>query len=276
VDEDEEAKRFDLLMLRLQLSLLRADPGFEQWRDQVRTIAALLEEKSSIPMVREQMPLIQEIQSEAWWDDVTAPMLERARKRLRLLVKLIEKAKRQPVYTDFEDHLGNEITVELPGFGSGADCGRFRAKARQFLRQHENHLTIHKLRWNMPLTPADLGESERMLVEAGVGTSADLSRAKRESRGLGLFIRSLVGLDREAAKQVFGQFLSGKVQSANQIEFVNLIIDHLTEHGVMDPGRLYESPFTDINPQGPEGVFTSEQVDDLISLLQKIRERAAA
>src|SRR5262249_31712623 len=71
VDEDEEAKRFDLLMLRLQLSRLRADPGFEQWRDRVRAIAGLLEEKSSIPMVREQMPLIQEIQSDTWWDDVT-------------------------------------------------------------------------------------------------------------------------------------------------------------------------------------------------------------
>ena len=276
VDEDEEAKRFDLLMLRLQLSLLRVESGFEQWRDQVCAIAGLLEEKSSIPMVREQMLLIQEIQSEAWWDDVTTPMLESARKRLRLLVKLIEKAKRQPVYTDFENQLGNEITVALPGFGSGAYFEHFRTKARQFLRQHEHHLTIHKLRWNMPLTPADLGELERMLVEAGVGTSADLSRAKQESRGLGLFIRSLVGMNREAAKQAFGQFLSGKAQSANQIEFINLIIDHLTEHGAMDPGLLYESPFTDINPQGPEGVFTSEQVDDLVALLQEIRGRAAA
>src|SRR5439155_81939 len=83
-----------------------------------------------------------------------------------------------------EDQLGNEITLELPGFGSGADFERFRAKTRQFLRQHDNHLTIHKLRWNMPLTPADIGELERMLVEAGVGTSADLSRATQESRGL--------------------------------------------------------------------------------------------
>src|SRR5437879_7938320 len=167
------------------------------------------------------------------------------------------------------------MPVVLPGFGAGADFERFRAKARQFLRQHENHLTIHKLRWNMPLTPADIGELERMLVEAGVGTSADLSRAKQESRGLGLFIRSLVGLDRETAKQAFGQFLSGKVQSANQIEFINLIIDHLTERGVMDTGRPYESPFTDITPHGPAGVFTSEQVDDLIALLQEVRERAA-
>lgn len=178
VDEDEDAKRFDLLMLRLQLALLQVDLDFERWRDQVRAMAGLLEEKSSIPMVREQMPLIQEIQSDAWWDDVTMPMLESARKRLRALVKLIEKARRQPVYTDFEDELGHESTVALPGFGAGADFQRFRAKVRQFLRAHENHLAIHKLRWNMPLTPADLGELERMLVEAGVGTSADLIHAK--------------------------------------------------------------------------------------------------
>jgi len=276
VDDDEEAKRFDLLMLRLQLTLLRIDPGFGRLRDQVRAIAGLLEEKSSIPMVRDQMPLIQEIQSDAWWEDVTAPMLESVRKRLRALMKLIEKRSRKPVYTDFEDQLGDEAVVELPGFGAGADFERFRAKARQFLREHEDYLTIQKLRRNKPLTTTDLEELERIMLQAGVGTSDDLNRAKQESSGLGLFIRSLVGMDREAAKHAFGQFLSGKTPAANQIEFINLIIDHLTEHGVMDPGLLYESPFTDINPQGPEGVFTSGQVDQLVSLLNEIRQRAAA
>src|SRR5258708_7114608 len=91
-----------------------------------------------------------------------------------------------------------------------------------------------------------------------------------------LFIRSLVGMDREAAKQAFGVFLTGRTPSANQIEFVNLIVDHLTEHGVMEPARLYESPFTDINPRGPEGMFTEPQVDELVSVLKKIRQTAAA
>jgi type I restriction enzyme R subunit len=275
VDEDEEAKRFDLLMLRLQLALLRAEPLFEKLRDHVRAIAGALEEKSSIPMVRDEMVLIQDVQSDVWWDDVTAPLLDSARRRLRLLVKLIEKTRRQPVYTDFEDLMGGETTVDLPGFGIGGDFERFRAKARRFLREHEDHVTIHKLRWNRPLTAADLDELERMLTEAGVGTANDLERAKQESRGLGLFIRSLVGMDREAAKQAFGAFLSRKTPSANQIEFVNLIVDYLTEHGVMDAGRLYESPFTDVHPYGPEGLFSSEEVNTLVSLLDEVRERAA-
>ena len=150
------------------------------------------------------------------------------------------------------------------------------AKARQFLKAHEDHITIHKLRLNQPLTQSDLAELERMLLDAGVGTSDDIARAKEESQGLGLFVRSLVGLDREAAKQAFSQFLSGGTATANQIEFVNLIVDHLTEHGVMDPALLYESPFTDIGPRGPEDVFSSEQVDGLVGVLAEIRQRASA
>jgi len=89
-----------------------------------------------------------------------------------------------------------------------------------------------------------------------------------------LFVRSLVGLDREAAKQAFTSFISGKTLNANQIEFVNLIVDHLTEHGVMDAGLLYESPFTDIISQGPDGLFAAAQVDELVTLLADVRARA--
>ena len=63
---------------------------------------------------------------------------------------------------------------------------------------------------------------------------------------------------------------------SNQIEFINLIIDHLTERGVMDPRRLYESPFTDFDDQGVSGVFPQPDVQRIVGVLNDVRQRAAA
>ena len=227
-------------------------------------------------MVREQLPLIQDVQTDEWWQDVMTPILEMLRQRLRSLVKLIDKQQRKPIYTDFEDEMGGETTVELPGFVGADSLEKFPDKTRAFLRAHQDHLTIRKLRMNEPLTPLDLAELERMLSESGLANSDHLPKAKAESNGLGPFVRSLVGMDREAAKQAMARFMAGKPLSANQIGFVNLIVDHLTEHGVMNPELLYESPFTDLNPLGPEGIFNSTQVDELISLLSEVHSRAVA
>ena len=77
------------------------------------------------------------------------------------------------------------------------------------------------------------------------------------------------------SKQTFASFLDGKQLSANQIEFINLIIDHLTEHGTIEAERLYESPFTDLNPRGVEGLFKPEQVNELLAVISRVRNAAA-
>jgi type I restriction enzyme R subunit len=227
-------------------------------------------------MVKEVMPLIQGLQTDEWWQYVTLPMLEQVRKKLRTLIKLIDKQARKPVYTNFEDEMGAPAEIELPGFTSADNFERFRAKARHFLKQHEDHIAIHKLRSNEALTKTDLAELERILINSGIGKPDVVAKAKTESAGLGLFVRSLVGLDREAAKQALAGFVAGKTLSANQLEFVNLIVDHLTEHGVMMQDLLYESPYIDFNPQGVDGVFAPVQVERLMAILEEVRERAVA
>lgn len=115
-----------------------------------------------------------------------------------------------------------------------------------------------------------------MLVESGLGGPEEVRRAADESNGLGLFVRSLVGLDRSAAKDAMAAFLSETSHSANQIEFVTLVVDHLTEHGVVLPERLYESPFTDVTPQGPDALFSNAQLDELMRALDAVRSTALA
>jgi type I restriction enzyme, R subunit len=274
--ENEEAKRFDLLVLNLQLARLRAEPSFARLQKQVIEIAGLLEEKDTIPMVHAQMALILEVQTDEWWQDVTVPMLETLRRRLRDLVKFIDKQKRKLIYSDFEDKMGEGATVVLPGLGGGADYAKFKDKAQAFLRAHQDHIAIHKLRTNKPLTATDLAELERMLIESGIGTEEEVHQAAKEARGLGFFVRSLIGLDRGAAKEALAGFLGGKTLTANQIEFVNLIIDHLTEQGLIDAAMLYESPFTDLTPRGPDALFTKTQLDELFGALETVRAHAAA
>jgi type I restriction enzyme, R subunit len=274
--EAEEAKRFDLLILKLQLAVLRSAPAFPRLRGQVMEIAGLLEEKAAIPMVQAQMSLILEVQTEEWWQDVTTPMLERVRRRLRDLVALIDKQQRQFVYTDFEDEIGTSTDVQLSGLTVGADFEKFRAKARAFLRAHQDNVAVRKVILNKPLTLTDLSELERILAESGAGGAEEITRAKEESQGLGLFVRSLVGLDREAAKAALAGFLAGKTLAANQIEFVNLIINQLTERGVVDPAALYSSPFTDLTSRGPEALFKPDEVDQLVRVLEGVRATALA
>ncbi|MDO9479274.1 MAG: DEAD/DEAH box helicase family protein [Hydrogenophaga sp.] len=275
-DEDEDAKRFDLLVLRLQLGVLNAEPGFGRLAQKMRDLAARLLELGNIPDVQKHAVLLEAVAGEAWWVDVTLPMLEQARRHLRGLIKLIDKTGRKQLYTDFEDQLGELSEVVLPLGGSAGDFERFRTKVRAFLRAHEDHMALHKLRRNLPLTPADLAELDRMLAASGTGTAQEFERATAESHGLGLFVRSLVGLDRQAATEALGGFLQDKTLSSNQLEFLNLVVNHLTERGVVNPALLYEPPFTGYAPQGPDGLFTSAQVDQLFQTLDRIRATALA
>lgn len=147
----------------------------------------------------------------------------------------------------------------------------------RFLRQHLDHITIQKLRRNEQLTPQDLSELERILVEQVGVTPDELQVAVADGGGLGLFVRSLVGLERDAAKAAFAGFIAGKNLTGNQITFINLIIDHLTHKGAMDPRRLYESPFTDLDDQGVSGVFPMQaDVARIVQVLHQVRGRAAA
>jgi len=261
-------------MLNLQLAVLQVDPHSSAQRSG-KSDCRLLEENRVSQWCVEQMPLIQEIQTDEWWQDVTTPMLEIVRRRLRALVKLIEKQQRKPIYTDFEDELGGETMVELPPFTAPDSFERFRAKTRQFLREHEDDLVIHKLRMNEPLTATDLQELERMLTRAD-WPAPIICRSKNGKQRTRTLCALLGGLEARSSETALAGFVAGKTLSANQIEFVNLIVDHLTEHGAMNPELLYESPFTDLTPQGPEGIFNSAQVDELVALLSELRTRAVA
>jgi type I restriction enzyme R subunit len=272
-DDDEDAKRFDLLVLRRQLAQLDGDAVLaERLRESIQHIAAALLGKTTIPSVAEQAVLLESVAGDEWWIDVTLPMLELARLRIRGLARFLEKTPRNPVYTDFEDTLGEGVEVVLPRVTPGTNFERFRAKAEAYLREHLDNLALQRLRRNKQITAADLTELEQMLIASG-GQDTDITWATGQG-GLGVFVRHLVGLDRAAATEAFENYLDGSRFTADQIRFINLIVDELTKNGVMEPGRLFESPYTDHAPTGPDYVFPDTDVDAIVETLQHIKRTA--
>jgi type I restriction enzyme R subunit len=275
-DTDADARRFDLLLYTLQLTLLRSEPRFNRLQQQLRELAAQLEARANIPQVAAELELIRDLLRDEWWQDVGVPMLEEVRRRLRALMGLIEPISRDPLYTNFADELGELRELNAAVLLSRDEFQQFRLRAKNFLKVHEDHLTMQRLRRNQPLTPGDLDELQRFLLSHGIGTERAIQRAGEECKGFGLFIRSLVGLDRNAAKELFAAFLADGTHTATQIRFINEILDELTSRGVMDPARLYDPPFSDLAPTGPEGLFSEAEVDNICQLLDLITSRAMA
>jgi type I restriction enzyme, R subunit len=217
--------------------------------------------------------LLESVAGDEWWIDVTLLMLELARLRIRGLVQFVEKTRRSPVYTDFEDELSEASAVDLPRVTPGIDFERFRAKAAAYLREHEDHVALQRLRRNKQLTRDDLASLEEMLVASG-GRPVDIAWASQQTGGLGPFIRSLVGLDRHAATEAFARYLDGTSFSVDHVRFVSMIVDELTANGIVEPRRLFESPYTDRAPTGPDFLFPDADVEVMVSILQEVKQRA--
>ena len=63
---------------------------------------------------------------------------------------------------------------------------------------------------------------------------------------LGEFVREIVGLDMNAAKEAFAEYLNSADLDSRQIYFVNQIVEYIIHNGMMkDLSVLQESPFTD-------------------------------
>ena len=124
------------------------------------------------------------------------------------------------------------------------DLKNYKAKAEFYVRQHMNDAVIAKLKGNVPLTAEDVQALEKALWSE-VGTKQDYE-AEYGQKPLGEFVREIVGLDMNAAKEAFAQYLNDATLDSRQIYFVNQIVEYIVHNGMMkDLSVLQEAPFTD-------------------------------
>ena len=238
--DDASAVRFDALMYGIELAMLLGKK-YKRARTDLYKKVKSLSEIANIPEIQAETDLIDRILNTDYIETADIEDFEDIRIRLRELVKYIPKIKLK-YDTDFEDDLlseeWNESELE------NDELKNYKAKAEYYIRQHQDETVIAKLRTNKPLTADDVDALEKILWSE-VGTKQDYER-EYGTKPLGELVREIVGLDMNAAKEAFSEFLDGANLDGRQIYFVNQIVEYIVHNGMMkDLSVLQEPPFTD-------------------------------
>lgn len=243
IEDDELAKRFDLLMLTIELANLQSNNATKPIRKVVDTAEAL-SKLGTIPKVLEQRDVIEEVRTNEFWEQANIADLERVRVALRDLIRYIERSNQKIYYTNFQDEV---MTVaENASMLNVNDLKSYRKKVEHYLKenQHEDKLAIYKLRNNKPLTKQDVEFLEKILWEE-LGSKEQYEKDYGDTPVTKL-VRKIVGLDRKAAVEAFSEFITAENLNFQQTKFVELIIDYIVKNGTLERQALQLDPFTSL------------------------------
>ena len=240
-DEDEvSAVRFDALMYEIELAYL-AGKGYARHRSDLFKKVNGIASVANIPEISAKSELINKILHTDYLENCSINEFEHIRESLRNLMKYIPY--NGAIYeTDIEDDIlsmeCNESELE------NDDLKNYKAKAEFYVRQHQKNSAIMKLKSNVPLVKNDIAELEKILWSE-IETKAEYT-AEYGEKPLGEFVREIVGLDMNAAKEAFSEFLDSHNLDERQIYFVNQIVEYIVHNGMMrDLSVLQDAPFTD-------------------------------
>lgn len=240
-DGDEaSAVRFDALMYGIELAYL-VGKKYTRARSDLHKKVAGIASVANIPEIQAQSEFINMILHTDYVDTAGINEFEEIRERLRNLMKYLSHSNVR-YDTNFTDELlsieWNESELE------NDELKNYKANAEYYIRQHQDNIAIAKLKTNQPLTPADVAALEKALWQE-VGTKQDYEQ-EFGSKPLGEFVREIVGLDMNAAKEAFSEYLTNISLDDRQIYFVNQIVEYIVHNGMLkDFSVLQESPFTD-------------------------------
>lgn len=238
--DDPKALRFDALLYGMELAHLAGLPYNRAHHDLLQKAEAL-SKIANVPEIAAQSALLEKILHTDYVENTGVDELEKIRKALRDLMKYITNEQ-----SAYETGFGDEIlSIEWKQSElENDDLQNYKMRAEFYVRQHQNELAIAKLKMNVPLTDSDITQLEEILWSE-VGTKQDYE-AEYGKKPLGEFIREIVGLDMNAAKEAFSAYLTNVNLDSRQIYFVNQIVEYIVHNGMMkDMSILQEAPFID-------------------------------
>ena len=238
--DDASAVRFDALMYGIELAYLVGKKYTKARSDLLKRVNGIAN-VANIPEIQAKTELIQKIIHTDYLENAGIGEFEYIREELRNLMKYIPHISVR-YDTDFTDDILNTKWRESEL--ESDELENYKAKAEYYVRQHQDNIAIARLKTNKPLTESDMKNLEEILWNE-IGTKEEY-RQEFGEKPLGEFVREIVGLDMNAAKEAFSEYLDGAYLDSRQIYFVNQIVEYIVHNGMMkDLSVLQDAPFTD-------------------------------
>lgn len=269
-DTDEFAKRFDNFMYSLMLSQIDQLPKLGYYRKELIQTAELLEKKVTIPQVKAKLPLIKDIQTEVFWENISILTLEMVRQELCDLMQfLIGGGEKPKIFTRLDDPVIDKQEGEA--LDAAYDFEDYRKKVNRYIEEHKNDAVIYKLNHNLPLTKEDYAELERILTQE-LGDSEDYKREYGDTP-FGLLVRKIAKLDHESAMAAFSSFINDSSLNQRQIEFILKIINHIENNGYIEDVKIlmkppFDKPFSFIK------MFDAKTRTAILQTIESIKNNA--
>ncbi len=248
--EDENAKRFDLIVLHIELSLLDEEVQADKEIQIVADIAQALQKKMSIPQIQKKKKVLAEVQTEEFWENISLPELERIRLEMRELMIFLDKPETRTFTVDIEDELSEGEKLGEITFKSS-----YKQRVLEYLSQNSDNPVIQKIKNLEQLTQTDIRSLEEVLWKE-LGSKDDYEKhiGNKMYGNVAIFIRSLVGVDRETALQKFSQFIDTNTLNSNQLEYLKSIIDYVSANGDINGNIITNTePFDEFDWHGVYG-----------------------
>lgn len=189
-------------------------------------------------------------------------------------MKYIEKEVKENVYTPFKDDIDLTGVEEVSLIEWSTKLQSYKDRVESYIRKNKHHVTIQKLRTNTPITQDELQALENMLFDDDLVGSKYQCQKEYGEQPLGVFIRSIVGIDIQAANESFSDFIQSGTLRADQMTFIKNIISFLEKNGTIDKAMLFEPPFTDMHQDGIIGIFVDADAHKVISIVDGVNANA--
>lgn len=270
----EKPYEFDLLMTRTQTEKLKNSGAFADLRDAARNTVSQL--PINLNAVREKSDLINNVKNLGFWENADNAEIESIRVELRGLMNLLspsiqisESPRITNITEDAEKFEHQRITPKLEGLSLVAYKHRVQSILESLI---ETSAALQKVKKGERLDAKDFDELCKLVLAQDPELNLrDLQRYYPDlTDNLDIALRSVIGLNAETVNSRFEDFVQRNNLNSKQIRFLSLLKNHLTKYGTIEIARLYESPFTEVDGNGLDGVFNNNemQINELINILQ--------